>query len=138
MLHSTLPATRPSQRRCRQLLGKAMKPMAVMTHLVREEKWPHLALTLAVLQMELHTDPSMLSAQASRRALPFSVSLCHSCSSTHRDGGLVALMVWLCLPQGTQMLSSRDKRCKLKKVAYIPLDCTQLTLSLFSAYQLHL
>lgn len=69
-----------------------MKPMEVMTHSVREGKWPHLTLTFAVLCVELYTDPAVLSAWTSRHALPFSVSLCHSYSSTHGDEALAVLM----------------------------------------------
>ena len=93
MLHSTLPAMRPSQRSSGHLLGEALKPTEVMTRSVREGKWPHLTLTLAVLCMELHTGPAALSAQASRHALPCSVSLCHSYPSAHGAESLRAL-IW--------------------------------------------
>lgn len=35
---------------------------------LREGKWPHLALTLAVLGMELHTNSAVLLEQISRKA----------------------------------------------------------------------
>lgn len=85
---------------------------------VREGKWPHLTLTLAVLCGELRSDPAVLSAHTSRHDSPFPVSLCHSYASTHGDKGLVIVM-WggSVHPKGPEwVLKGRSK------VASVPLD----------------
>lgn len=68
-----------------------MEPIAAMMHWVREGARPHLTLTLAVLCMQLHSDPAVLSAQTSMHISPCSVSLHCSLSSTHGAEGLVVL-----------------------------------------------
>lgn len=138
MLHSTLPDIRPSQRSCGQLLGKAMNPMEIMTCSMREGKWPHLVLTLAVLCMELHTDPAVLSAQIPGMLYPFQ---CHGVIPTPPRTEMRALRhscgVALSTPRGPSAVL-KGQRVQVKESCIRTLRLHTFDFILSSAYHIHL
>lgn len=78
-----------------------MEPIAATMHQVREGAWPHLALTLAVLCVQLHSDSVVLSAQISKHMSPCSVPLHCSLSSVHRAEYLAVLTCGFAHPAGS-------------------------------------
>jgi len=78
-----------------------MEPIAAMMHRVREGAWPHLALTLAVRCVQLHSNPAVLSAQTSKHMSPCSMLLHCSLSSVHGAEYLAVLTCGFAHPAGS-------------------------------------